>query len=130
MNGQKCGNTALLTGCFSQSSCWSLYIRSAGSCAVLASRRFGRCLCLSHSPICFRCGSLHLASGHRPGTVCHRKGGGKLMLSPDHPSEDDASRGSFLTSPAGLVMVGFLTIGGVFLWMGHRAHLRGALLWM
>src|SRR3974390_468919 len=88
MNGQKCGNTALLTGCFSQSSCWSLYIRSAESCAVLASRRFGRCLCLSHSPICFRCGSLHLASGHRPGTVCHRKGGGKLMLSPDHPSED------------------------------------------
>ena len=52
------------------------------------------------------------------------------MLSPDHPSEDDASRGSFLTSPAGLVMVGFLTIGGVYLWMEHRAHLLGALIWL
>ena len=42
-----------------------------------------------------------------------------------HPREDDASQESFLTSPAGLVMVGFLTIGGVYLWMEHRAYLLG-----
>ena len=42
---------------------------------------------------------------------------------------DDASRGSFLASPTGLVLIGFLMVGGVYLWMEHRAHLLGALVW-
>jgi hypothetical protein len=47
-----------------------------------------------------------------------------------HPREDDASQESFLTSPAGLVLIGFLAIGGVYLWMEHRAHLLGALVFL
>jgi hypothetical protein len=47
-----------------------------------------------------------------------------------HPREDDASQESFLTSPAGLVLFGFLAIGGVYLWMEHRAHLLGALVFL
>ncbi len=35
--------------------------------------------------------------------------------------------GSFLTSRAGLVMLGFLAIGGVLLFTEHRAHVLGAL---
>ena len=48
----------------------------------------------------------------------------------DHPRDDDASRERFLTSPAGLVMIGFLLIGGIYLWMEHRAHLLGALVFL
>ena len=47
----------------------------------------------------------------------------------DHP-RGDASRERFLTSPAGLVMIGFLLIGGIYLWMEHRAHLLGALVFL
>ena len=47
-----------------------------------------------------------------------------------HPREEDASQESFLTSPAGLVLIGFLAIGGVYLWMEHRAHLLGALVFL
>jgi hypothetical protein len=39
-------------------------------------------------------------------------------------------RGGFLTSPAGLVLIGFLTIAGIYLWLEHRAHLLGALVWL
>jgi len=48
----------------------------------------------------------------------------------DHPRDDDAPRERFLTSPAGLVMTGFLLIGGIYLWMEHRAHLLGALVFL
>lgn len=48
----------------------------------------------------------------------------------DHPRDDDASRERFLTSPAGLVMIGFLVIGGIYLWTEHRAHLLGALVFL
>ncbi len=41
-----------------------------------------------------------------------------------------SARGSFLTSPAGLVFIGFMAIAGVYLWMEHRAHLLGALVWL
>ena len=51
------------------------------------------------------------------------------MSTHDYPNEDDASA-SFLTSPAGLVLIGFLAIGGVYLWMEHRAHLFGALVFL
>jgi hypothetical protein len=37
---------------------------------------------------------------------------------------------SFLLSPAGLVLIAFLAISGVYLWMEHRAHLLGALVWL
>jgi hypothetical protein len=37
---------------------------------------------------------------------------------------------SFLLTPAGLVMIAFLAIGGVYLWIEHRAHLLGALVWL
>ena len=37
---------------------------------------------------------------------------------------------SFLTSPAGLVLMAFLAIAGVYLWMEHQAHLLGALVWL
>ena len=53
----------------------------------------------------------------------------------NHTAEHDRSsersdKKSFLMSPAGLVMIGFLAIAGVYLWMEHRAHLLGALLWL
>ena len=47
----------------------------------------------------------------------------------DHP-RGEVSRERFLTSPAGLVMIGFLVIGGIYLWMEHRAHLLGALVFL
>jgi hypothetical protein len=37
---------------------------------------------------------------------------------------------SFLLSPSGLVLIGFLIIGGAYLWMEHRAHLLGVLVWL
>jgi hypothetical protein len=37
---------------------------------------------------------------------------------------------SFLLSPAGLVLIAFLAIGGTYLWMEHRAHLLGILVWL
>ena len=52
------------------------------------------------------------------------------MSAQDQPRSDESSYGSFLTSPAGLVLIGFLAIGGVYLWMEHRAHLLGALIWL
>jgi len=48
----------------------------------------------------------------------------------DHPHDDDGPRKRFLTSPAGLVMIGFLLIGGIYLWTEHRAHLFGALVFL
>jgi len=39
-------------------------------------------------------------------------------------------QGSFLTSPAGLVLIGFLMIAGVLLFTEHRAHVLGALLYV
>jgi hypothetical protein len=48
----------------------------------------------------------------------------------DEPHRDESSYVSFLTSPSGLVLIGFLAIGGVYLWMEHRAHLLGALVFL
>ena len=47
----------------------------------------------------------------------------------DH-SNQDQPRGSFLTSRAGLVLLGFLVIGGALLFTEHRAHVLGALIWL
>ena len=48
----------------------------------------------------------------------------------DHSDHQDAPRGSFLTSRAGLVLLGFLVIGGALLFTEHRAHVLGALIWL
>ena len=48
----------------------------------------------------------------------------------DEPHRDESSYVSFLTSPSGLVLIGFLAIGGAYLWMEHRAHLLGALVFL
>jgi hypothetical protein len=36
----------------------------------------------------------------------------------------------FLTSRAGLVLLGFLAIAGLLMFTEHRAHVLGALLWV
>jgi len=48
----------------------------------------------------------------------------------DEPQRDESSYVSFLTSPSGLVLIGFLAIGAVYLWMEHSAHLLGVLVWL
>ena len=52
------------------------------------------------------------------------------MSTHDHSSEDGAARESFLTSPAGLVLIGFLAIAAFFLITEHTAHFFGALPWL
>jgi hypothetical protein len=42
----------------------------------------------------------------------------------------DQPHGSLLTSRAGLVLLGFLVIGGALLFTEHRAHVLGALIWL
>ena len=51
----------------------------------------------------------------------------------NHTAEHSAQRSDrkgFLTSPTGLVMIGFLAIAGVYLWIEHRAHLLGVVVWL
>jgi len=48
----------------------------------------------------------------------------------DHSERRDQPQGSFLTSRAGLVLLGFLVIAGVLLFTEHRAHVLGASLWL
>ena len=48
----------------------------------------------------------------------------------EHSSYRDRPRPSFLTSRAGLVLLGFLVIGGALLFTEHRAHVLGALIWL
>jgi hypothetical protein len=48
----------------------------------------------------------------------------------DHAQQEGQSQASFLTSRAGLVMLGFLIIGGALLFTEHRAHVLGALIWL
>jgi len=52
------------------------------------------------------------------------------MSAHDHTRGDASPSGRFLTSPSGLVLIGFLAIAGVYLWMEHRAHLLGVLVWL
>ena len=47
----------------------------------------------------------------------------------DH-SHQEGPQGSFLTSRAGLVLIGFLVIAGALLFTEHRAHVLGALIWL
>ena len=52
------------------------------------------------------------------------------MSAHDHTRGDESPSGRFLASPSGLVLIGFLAIAGVYLWMEHRAHLLGALVFL
>ncbi len=48
----------------------------------------------------------------------------------DHANEQDQPRPSFIMSRAGLVLIGFLSIGGALLFTEHRAHVLGALIFL
>ena len=48
----------------------------------------------------------------------------------DHAQHGSQPQGSFLTSRAGLVMLGFLVIAGALLFTEHRAHVFGVLIWL
>ena len=48
----------------------------------------------------------------------------------DHSERDGQPQGSLLSSRAGLVLLGFLVIGGALLITEHRAHALGALVWL
>ena len=47
----------------------------------------------------------------------------------DH-SDSERPQGSFLTSRAALVFLGFALIAGALLFTEHRAHVLGALVWL
>jgi hypothetical protein len=44
--------------------------------------------------------------------------------------DHECQQGSFLTSRAGLVMLGFLVIASALLFTEHRAHVLGAVIWL
>ena len=48
----------------------------------------------------------------------------------DQAEHDNQRQGNFFTSRAGLVLLGFLLIGGALLFTEHRAHVLGALIWL
>jgi hypothetical protein len=48
----------------------------------------------------------------------------------DHSEHESQRQGSFLTSRAGLVMLGFLVIAGALLFTEHRAHVFGILIFL
>ncbi len=52
------------------------------------------------------------------------------MSSHDHLHDEVPPRQGFWTSRAGLTLIGFLAVGAVYLWLEHRAHLLGALVWL
>jgi hypothetical protein len=43
---------------------------------------------------------------------------------------DDTTQRGFLASPAGIVLLGFLIIGGALLFTEHRAHVLSVLVWL
>ena len=47
----------------------------------------------------------------------------------DH-SHHEEPKGNFLTSRAGLVLIGFMIITGALLFTEHRAHVLGVLIWL
>ncbi len=48
----------------------------------------------------------------------------------DHSGHEVQKRDNFLTSRAGLVLLGFLVIGGALLFTEHRAHVFGILIFL
>lgn len=51
-------------------------------------------------------------------------------MSTHEHSHDGQPQGSFLTSRAGFVLLGFLVIGGFLLFTEHRAHVLGTLFYL
>ena len=47
-----------------------------------------------------------------------------------HSEHEGKAQGSFLTSRAGIVMLGFLVIAGALLFTEHRAHVFGILIFL
>ena len=47
-----------------------------------------------------------------------------------HSVDRDQPQGSFLTSRAGLALIGFLVIASALLFTEHRAHVLGVLIWL
>ena len=54
----------------------------------------------------------------------------EIAMSMREHSGREWPRGSFVTSRAGYVLLGFLAIGGFLLFTEHRAHVLGALLYL
>jgi len=52
------------------------------------------------------------------------------MSTHDRSEHEGQSRDNFLTSRAGLVLLGFLVIAGALLFTEHRAHVFGVLIWL
>ena len=52
------------------------------------------------------------------------------MSHQDHPSPRTPQQTSFLTSRAGLALIGFLAITGALLLTEHRWHVLGVLIWL
>jgi Protein of unknown function (DUF2933) len=52
------------------------------------------------------------------------------MSLPDHSAHQEQGQQSFLSSRAGLVLIGFLIIAGALLFTEHRAHVLGILIWL
>ena len=52
------------------------------------------------------------------------------MASHEHFDHRDRPRDTFPTSRTGLILIGFLAIGGFFLVTEHGAHVFGALPWL
>jgi hypothetical protein len=48
----------------------------------------------------------------------------------DHSHDASGQQGNFLTSRAGLVLIGFIIIGGVLLFTEHRQHVLGAFVFL
>lgn len=51
-------------------------------------------------------------------------------MSTHEHSDGEKPQGSFLTSRAALVFLGFAIIAGALLFTEHRAHVLGALVWL
>jgi hypothetical protein len=48
----------------------------------------------------------------------------------DHSEHGERPQGNFLTSRAGLVLIGFIAIAGALLFTEHRAHVLGVLIYL
>lgn len=45
----------------------------------------------------------------------------------DNGASAEQRKRPFLNTPAGFVLCAFLAVGGLFLWLEHKAHILGAL---
>jgi Protein of unknown function (DUF2933) len=52
------------------------------------------------------------------------------MSTTDHSAHDHNTKRNFFASPVGLVLAGFFLIAAVFLFVEHRAHALGVLIYL